>query len=144
MKINVSVTHEYVGLADYWGGNGKRWSDNVGCLFAFYDADTTLRDCVDQWVDDFMAGGDCDSFHEDVTSEYIRAAILDSLTEQGRADYKSGKLSECAVECVCPYCGNNCNGEYGCDGYLGDIDGLLESDESPVWIILIECEVCEE
>lgn len=36
---------------------------------------------------------------------------------------------------VCPYCGGDCllypdDGESGCDGYLGDIDGLL-SDRKP-------------
>lgn len=152
MKINVSVTHEYSGLADYWGGNGKRWTDNAGCLFAYYGATTSLRGCVDQWVDDFMGGGDCDSFHEDVTDGDIRAAILDSLTEQGRDDYKNGVLAECAVEYAdanglneCPYCGGECNDEGGCDGYEGDIDGLLEDreqfNESPIWVILVECEL---
>ncbi len=140
MKIKVSVTHEYLGLSDYWGGNGRRWDDNAGCLFAHYGANTTLRDCVDDWVNDFSGGGDCDSFHEDVTEEDIRAAILDSLTEQGRDDYKNGVLAECASYCECPYCGGECNDNHGCDGYQGDIDGLLESGESPIWVILVECE----
>lgn len=158
MGIKVSVTHEYSGLSDYWGGNGRRWDDDAGCLFAYYGATTTLRECVDGWVNDFSGGGDCDAFHEDVTEEDIRAAILDSLTSQGRADYDSGALAEVAVEYAavngleeCPYCGfdhTECNDEDGCDGRIGDIDGLIEDredfNESPIWVILVECEVEEE
>lgn len=146
----LTVKHEYSGFSDFWGGNGRRWDNNAGCLFAHYGANTRLWECVDQWVDDFMGGSDCDSFPENVTSEDIRAAILDSLTEQGRADYKSGALAGCAAEYAaanglneCPYCGEECNDEEGgCDGYEGDIDGLLEDreqfDDSPIWVILVE------
>lgn len=127
----LSVMHEYFGLVDYWSGTGRRWDDNAGCLFAYYNADTTLRDCVNQWVDDYNSGGDCDSFPEDITSDDILAAILDSLTDEGRDDYHSGALAECAVEYAkangksCPYCNDICNDEHGCDGYMGDPDNLL-------------------
>lgn len=142
----ITVSHEFHGMSDYWGGNGRRWDDNAGCLFAYYDHNTTLRDCVDQWVDDFNMGGDCDSLPEDITGEDIREAILDSLTGKGRADYESGALCEFAANCdrpECPYCGEECDDENGCDGYMGDVDGLLEHDdclESPIWVILVEYE----
>ena len=31
----------------------------------------------------------------------------------------------------CPYCGGNCpsNDDHACDGYLGDIDGLVEGNQ---------------
>lgn len=155
MKINVSVTHEYSGLSDYWGGNVRRWDDDAGCLFAYYGANTTLYQCVNQWVNDFMVGGDCDSFHGGVTEDDIRAAILDFMTEQGRADYKSGAIATCAAEYSdanglneCPYCGGECNdADGGCDDYEGDIDGLLadreQFDDSPIWIILVERDIEE-
>lgn len=142
--IMLTVTHEYVGFSDFWGGNGKRWNDNAGCLFAYYGSSTTLQGCVDQWIDDFMVGGDCEMFPDDITRDDILAAILDWFTQQGRDDYHSGALAECAVGIICPYCGGNCNDKHGCDGYEGDIDGLLENDDSPIWIILVECEVGEE
>jgi hypothetical protein len=90
--MKISVTSEYVGMPDYWSGNGRRWDDNAGCLFAFYNDETTLRCIIDQWVDDFWGGGDCDSFPEEVTSDDIRAAIMDSLTDEGRADYQADAL----------------------------------------------------
>ncbi len=76
----LTVTHEYRGMSDYWQGNGKRWDDNAGCLFAFYGPDTTLTDCVEQWVDDFHSGGDCDSLPDSVTADDIRKAILEAIT----------------------------------------------------------------
>jgi hypothetical protein len=104
MAVKLTVSHEYSGLSDYWGGNGRRWDNDAGCAFAFYGAGTTLKDCVDQWVDDVWNGGDFEhngegrDAWEEVTSDDVRAAILDSLTEQGRADYDSGAIAECAAE----------------------------------------------
>jgi hypothetical protein len=78
------------------------------------------------WVDDFNMGGDCDSFPKDVTSEDVRSAIINSLTEKGKKDYKAGAISELSVEYA------NVNGfEVGVP--LDDYD-----DELPVAIILIE------
>jgi hypothetical protein len=125
VKMRITVSHEYTGMSDYWGGNGRRWNDNAGCLFAYYDKDTTLRDCVDQWVSEFNSGGDCDAFPAGITSEDIRAAILDAMTPAGRADYESGALADCAKGC------EDCE---DCDDYC----------ESPVWIILVEVDVCPD
>ena len=126
-RTTLTVEHEFSGMGDYWGGNGRRWDNDAGCLFAHYGAGTTLRDCVDQWVDDFWNGGDCDSLPNNVDSSDVRDAILASLTEQGRADYDSGAVAECAAE-------------------YAEINGIDEDDEdddcceSPIWVILVEVE----
>lgn len=115
----INVTHEYCGHSDYWSGNGARWGDNAGCLFAFYDHETTLREVIDQWVDDFNGGGDCDSFPEDITSEDIRKAIMDSLTTEGVKDYETNAIF----------------------GPARDLeDPIGECDESPIAVILVELE----
>ena len=122
----ITVSHEFHGYSDYWGGNGRRWDANAGCLFAFYDHSTTLKDCVDQWVDDYWQGGDCDSFPNDITQEDIREAILTTLlNDRGRADYESGALCEFAAEC------EQTDEDYDCLEY-------------PVWIILVEIDTCED
>ena len=165
--MKLSVSHEYSGMGDYWGGNGRRWDDDAGCLFAFYGKGTTLADCVDQWVDDYWNGGDCE-YHGDgrnpwegITSDDVRAAILDSLTRQGRADYDSGAIAECAAEyaaCsdpgVCRECGNSVgelhaddcvllldNGDDPADEFTVEEEDCDEEDdmsESPIWVILVE------
>lgn len=127
--MKITVSHEFAGWCDYWGGNGRRWNRNAGCLFAYYDKDTTLRSCVDQWCEEFWQGGDCDSFPEEVTQEDIREAILASFTDQGRADYDSGALAECARKVR--------------EIYADDLDED-DIDEWPVWIILVEIEACPD
>lgn len=154
----LTIRHEYSGMSDYWGGNGRRWEDDAGCLFAYYDRKTTLKDCVEQWVDEFYTGGDCDSLPDDITQDDLRNAILENLTEQGRADYESGALAQCAAyyaDCAdplkCPVCGE-CEGEQhldNCDDCEGtvtaeDCDEYDDCQESPVWIILVEATVCSE
>tara|TARA_R100001086_G_scaffold157207_1_gene84111 strand:- start:267 stop:638 length:372 start_codon:yes stop_codon:yes gene_type:complete len=90
----IKVSYEYSGLLDYWGGNGRRWDNNAGCLFTFYGPDTTTWECVEQWIEDFNTGGDCDSFPEEISGEDIRNAILECFTEQGKEDYYMGNLCE--------------------------------------------------
>jgi hypothetical protein len=111
------ASFEYSGMPDYWGGNGRRWDDDAGCIFASYDRGTTLRDIIDDAVSDFNSGGDCDSFPSDITDKDVRAALLDSLTSAGLADYHCGALADCAVEFA------NCNPMVcrECDAPLGDV-----------------------
>lgn len=92
----LKATLEYSGMIDFWSGNGRRWDDNAGCLFAPYDEQTTLRELVDSWVDDFNCGGDCDSFPDNVTSGDVRRAILDSFTPRGKKDYEENAICEFA------------------------------------------------
>ena len=170
--MKLTVSHEFMGWSDYWGGNGRRWDTDAGCVFAFYGKDTTLRDCVDQWLDDFMTGGDfvdgCEAWDK-VTAVDLRQAIINSLTEQGRRDYESGALCEGAEVWIDDWepandtlqvgdtvridgdmigevvAFNGSRYEIECDGrnyyrLLEDIELLLEYDDSPVWILLVELE----
>jgi hypothetical protein len=124
-------------MGDYWGGNGRRWDNDAGCLFAYYSTDTTLRDIVDGWVNDFCAGGDCDTLPDEVTESDVRAAIIGMLTDKGRDDYASGAVCEQAVAYA------EANGfEAGVP--QDDQEDECSCDESPVCIILIECELCSE
>ena len=158
--MKLTATHEFTGFGDYWSGNGQRWDDNAGCLFAFYDGRTTLRDLVDQWVSDYWQGGDFDGKPgwDEVTSEDVHAAIMDCLTPAGRADYDSGALAECAADyaasnpSVCSDCGAEL-GEYHCvdcdydDGDVVDDDDCTDCDdcsESPIAVILLVAEACDE
>jgi len=107
----LTISHEFQGHSDYWSGNGRRWDDNAGCLFAHYGPETTLADLVDQWVDDFIVGGDCDTFPESVTSDELRQAIV-----------------------------NACNDSLDDLIDHDDWEDWNEDDESPVYIILAEYE----
>ena len=166
--MKLTISHEFRGMSDYWGGNGRRWDADAGCVFAYYGKDTTLRDCVNQWVEDFWNGGDFDNSHldndpfADVTEDDIRAAILESMTEQGRADYESGTLCDGAADWEgdsdkwsCSVCRQSVTvesyeyAEIGCP-YCAECDREMERDddaeycESPVWILLIELEDYED
>jgi hypothetical protein len=92
----VTAEFLYAGLPDYWGGNGDRWDDDKGCLFAYYGDGTTVRDIVDGAVDDYLSGGDCDTL-PDIGCDTIREALLACLTDDGRKDYHSGAVSEFAI-----------------------------------------------
>jgi hypothetical protein len=89
----------FSGMVDYWGGDGERWDDDKGCLFAPYDHTTTVRDMIDAWVADFEGGGDCDSMPEWITALDVREALLNMLSPQGVKDYHEGALAECAENC---------------------------------------------
>lgn len=123
----LTATFLYSGFPDYWRGDSDRWDDDKGCLFSYYDHRTTLKDLIDGWVDDFCAGGDCDSMDEDITDSDVRAALLDMLTDEGRRDYDSGAVAECAKEF----------GE--CNDYSKD-DDLEDCDEYPFAVVLLAAE----
>lgn len=96
MTHTISVQFIYSGMLDFWGGDGDRWDDNKGCLFASYNHETTMQELVSSFLDDFELGGDCESFPPEVDREDIREAILASFTDQGRADYEADRLCEWA------------------------------------------------
>jgi hypothetical protein len=123
----VDATFLYSGMIDYWGGDGDRWDDNAGCLFAHYGPASTLRDIIDDLVNDFIAGGDCDTLPEEVTDVDIRKALIEMLSDQGKEDYKIGALSEFAKEFA------EVNGLK--PGH--PIDDLDDFGEVPVVIVLI-------
>lgn len=169
----IQATFIYSGMVDYWGGDGDRWDDNKGCLFSHYDGRTPLRDIIDGAVDDFCSGGDCDTLHADITEDHIRAALLEMLSDAGRADYESDAVAECAQEFAdangyseCRECGNSIGDEHDEDCNLFDVppeDGGIDEDDTlvtedhctdpdgsdddadfPMCVFLIETEICSE
>jgi hypothetical protein len=156
--MKVTATFIYHGMSDYWGGDGDRWDDNKGCLFAFYGCGTTLRDLIEGWVCDFNSGGDCDTLPEEVTDKDIHAALLDMLSDSGRADYANNAVSEFAQS----YADVNGFGAYISEDGDNDVDSVrdrMEEDgcseesiddalnedyDSPITVVLIECEVDDE
>ena len=133
----LNATFLFSGFIDYWGGDGARWEPNKGCLFAHYSTDTTVKDIIDELVDDFNWGGDCDSFPNDVTEDDVRQALIGMLSGQGQADYESGALSEFAK-----YYAEDNDLEPGAP--FDDQANLNTFDEMPVIIVLLTCDVCEE
>ena len=160
----VDVSAEYDGYSDYWCGNGRRWDDNAGCLFASYDRNTTYGDLVDQWIDDFNGGGDCDSFPDwvdsDVIFEAIKNALRCSLSQIVDDNATPAPVCRgCGEELGCDHC-DDCSiamalcaeGEE-CEGYEpsdlsvtdDDCDDCEYEGELPQYIILVEvtcCPVC--
>ena len=131
---SVTATFIFSGLPYYWGGDGRRNDNDARCLFALYGKDTTLRDIIDSAVEDFYNGGDFylhDSGPDpwaDVDGEDVRAALLECLSAQGRADYDSGAISEFAAD----YADAN------------NLDDLDDFGDYPVCIFLLEVAVCDE
>lgn len=73
----VTASFLYSGVGDFWVGNGRRWDDDAGCVFASYGPGTTCGEIVDQWVDDFNSGGDFvgkDAFNE-VSDAELRSEL---------------------------------------------------------------------
>jgi hypothetical protein len=116
----LSMTYKYSGYSDYWSGNGDRWDDNKGCLFAFYGPNTTLRDLEDQLVHDFIMGSDCDQKQafDDISESDIRKAFQEMLSPDGREDYRKGVLWEGASE----------------------LEDWSDDYESPIFVVLVEVE----
>jgi hypothetical protein len=139
----IETTFLFSGMGDYWKGDGDRWEDNAGCLFAYYGAGTTLRELVDQWVDDYLSGGDCDSFTIDIDDGEIRESIVETmLSDSGRADYANNAIAECAIEYA------DANDIVASDDDDDDDDDDFGDDfddgESPVAIILVKIVVDDD
>ena len=96
--MGLTATFIFSGMSDYWGGHGGRGIDS-GCAFAFYGKDTTLRDLVEQWVEDSWTNEhDFEGCPESVTQNDVRKCILESFTDKGRADYYSGAVCEFSLD----------------------------------------------
>lgn len=129
--MRIVASFEYAGMADYWGGNGRRWDNDAGCLFAYYGKGTTLREIIDSAADDFSMSGEFDDMAwDDFDSDDVRSALLDCLTDQGRRDYKNDAVSECALEYAAANGLDVCVTDEDCDDD--------EFSESPVCIFLLE------
>ena len=116
--ISIDVVHIYEGFSDYWQGDGDRWDENKGCLFAYYGPDTTYRDLVDGWLEDFNSGGDFDGkpLAEEVTEAEMRKALEDLILCDRDA----------VIEAA---------------GCLEDFDA--ENSESPISVVLVTLETDE-
>jgi hypothetical protein len=142
--MKVTANYLFSGMIDYFGGYGCK--GNEALLYAFYGYRTTLRDIIDEWVEDSWNGAACEDVPESVTQEDIRAALLDMLTDAGRADYANNAIAECAeameVPC-CPDCGALVD-EMHCEGCDKEDTIVDEEDcdvyDSPITVVVIEWE----
>jgi hypothetical protein len=128
--MKYAATFEFSGFGDYWGGNGRRWDDDAGCLFSFYGPKTTMRELVEGWIDDANLGGDLDRKvpFADMTNADLREALFNMLSEEGQKAYHEGdKAGPCEIAAFYAECNE---GE--------DLDDC----ESPVAIVLLQA-VCE-
>ncbi len=139
----------YSGYSDYFQGHSCTDNDERSehLLYAYYGRGTTLRDIVDQLVDDSY--GDLEG---EVTDSDVRAAIMAGvLNDEGRTDYESGALAECSKDFAdanrlleCPECGHQLHiaddDECAVCGYEFNDDDYEDYDESPVFIVLLDYE----
>jgi len=154
--MRLTASFEYVGMCDYWGGNGRRWDADAGCVFAYYGPTTTLREVIEGAAEDYNDTGDfypaeegAPDLFEDITAEDVKAAILESLTDKGRRDFESGAIFEGAAEYAADgefYC-SVCERPLGeshapsCEWERGPVElDQCENEyyESPVVIFLLE------
>lgn len=84
-KPVVDATAIYTGYADYWGGHGTTRKQTT--LRAEYGPNTTLKDLVDQWMNEFHQGfpGEDEPVWEHVDDKLLRAALKAVFTP-GRMD----------------------------------------------------------
>lgn len=154
---NLSASFLFSGYSDYWSGIGGRGKEG-GAAFAYYGKDTTLRDLVDQWVEDFRTNEyDFEECPESITDEDCREAILESFTALGRADYDNNVTCEFSQEWAdangmyrCEECNEpmgvpheeDCPNRASDENFVTDEDCPFEEDwgESPVAIMWIEWE----
>jgi hypothetical protein len=148
----LSASYLYAGYSDYFGGHGEtdceEYSEHL--LYAFYGRDTSLHDIIDQLVEDSYNGPAGETLPEDVTQDDVRAALLDMLTDEGRADFLCGAVAECSAAWTaanpledCP-CGNytpDGEGDEECPecGNVFDNDNY-DDFESPIFVVVLRYE----
>ena len=156
---NLTASFIFSGFSDYWGGHGGR-GEGSGCAFAFYGKETTIKDLVDQWVEETWTNDhDFADLPESVSQDDIRACILESFTDAGRADYESNAIWEGSADLEdyreCDECGGEIGTDHGtdCSCWEDDEDNTIVADdcqdsmdyhESPICIMLIEWQVCAD
>jgi len=132
----------YAGFSDYYQGHGCADNDEHSeyLLYAHYGCGTKLRGIIDDLVDDSWSGSAGEELPEEVTVHDVRAALLDMLSDSGRADYESGAIAECAADMErlinCP----KCDTELGEDDYVDcpECGHYLDDYESPVFIVVLD------
>jgi len=127
----LSASYLYAGYSDYFGGHGETDNDEYSehLLYAFYGKDTSLRDIIDELVEDSWNGPAGESLPEDVTQDDVRKALLESmLNSRGRADYESGAIAECSA------------------AWMADTDDDDDEDdyESPIFVVVLRYEKPEQ
>jgi len=157
----VTASYLYSGLPDYFGGHGCI-RGREALLYASYGRNTTLKDLIDDAVDDFYNGPAGEEFHEEITDGDVRAALLEMLNARGRADYASGAVCEFAEDyaeangpLVCADCEVVVGYQHkeGCEYYDPDggedntvtEEGCEDQDycgDSPVAVFLLESNAC--
>ena len=132
-KLTASL--DFVGYSDYWRGMSDRGRGH-GAAFAYYNGQTTVRDLVDQWVDETWNNEhDFEDLPESVTQDDIRDCILAAFTDAGRADYESNALCEWAAdfdgENECVHCEQRIGELHSedCDYYEEGEDIEVERDD---------------
>ena len=143
--MKVTANYLFSGMGDYFGGYGCK--DNEALLYAFYGHRTTLRDIIEDWVEDSWNVAACEDIPESVTQEDIRASLLEMLTDAGRADYANNAVAECAATIdppCCPSCGALVDEmhEDGCDrgGTIVDEEDCDDYYDSPITVVVVEWE----
>ncbi len=137
----LSASFLYAGYSDYFCGHGCEESEYL--LYAYYGRRTTLRDIIDELVDDSQINCELVTIDNDDFDSDVREALLNMLTDAGRADYANEALSECAAVIdpliECPECAVelDSNEDYDCCPECG---ACLDNDESPVFIVLLTYE----
>ena len=152
----LSASFVYSGYSDYCKGyietNCKEYSEYL--LFVYYDRDTSPASIIDQLVEDWWSSPASETLPEDITQDDVRAALLDMLSDAGRADYASGAIAECSYnwgDCNpledCP-CGNytpDGEDEEECPecGHVFDNDNC-DDYESPIFVAILRYEKPEQ
>lgn len=137
----LSASFLYSGCPDYFSGHACKESEYL--LYAYYGRYTTLRDIIEELVDDSWNGPASEDLPEEVTNSDVCKALLDMLSDLGRANYWSGAIAECAANMdrltECPDCEVELDGdtEYDCCPECGE---WFDQDESPTFIVLLTYE----
>ena len=127
----LSASFVYADYSDYFSGYSEtdceEYSEHL--LYAYYGRNTSLRDIVDQLVEDSWNGPASESLPEDVTEDDVRRALLDTmLNSRGRADYESGAIAECSAEWMADT----------------DDDDCMDDYESPIFVVVLKYEKPEQ
>lgn len=139
----LNASYLYAGYSDYFSGYGcaDDADHSEHLLYAHYGRGSTLRSIIDQLVEDSWNGPGGETLPDDITQDVVRAALLDMLSSNGRADYDSGAIAECsaAIEAFdeCPNCDESLNDDdYEDCPHCGA--SLDDYSESPVFIVYLE------
>ncbi len=143
-KTKLTASFVYAGYSDYWGGHGDTICEDYSehLLYAFYGRDTSLKDIIEQLVEDSWTGPASETLSEEVTEDDVRKALLDMLTKEGRANYGSGAVAECSAAWTdentleeCPECGHVSDSEECPEcGHVFDDD---YDYESPIFVAVL-------